>query len=101
MPAPQEANNVRINLGAEQGHGTARAQRAGLDIFGKEAQRGANGLGRGTQEVGNISRGNRVCPCMHTRIGNGEVGAQRRGQSSGMETEMDDATGKGTGRATE
>ena len=37
LPTAQEADAVRINIGAKERHGTGRAQRAGGNVLGKKA----------------------------------------------------------------
>ena len=80
-PSADQANDVGVDPGAEEGHGAASAESAGGDVGGQETQGGGKGCGRGAEEGGDHGRGDMGLVTgfvvgMEEGVGGGAVAAQ-------------------------
>jgi hypothetical protein len=59
-PSAEEANDVTVNVRAEQSHGTCGTERAGVNVRRKETQRRTQDGGRSSKGGGDVSRGDKM-----------------------------------------
>ena len=93
VPPSKESDDIGVNIGTEQGHGTAGTEGAGRDVLGEEAQGGAKSSNGCAEEVRDVGGGDGVSKGMVVQ--GEEVGGQGRVTWCLVSPEMDDSPGNG------